>query len=479
MFSYSVQRGHQTLQVSSDGTNSSFTPTDIFVPVLADLRSIAQSYLGTGINITGAVVALPLPHGYNGITTVDTFVDDVRRAGDMVSLPIVRIMREATSVAMALGLDLLSETDGERYAVVYDLADDFNTLTVTVLAIEDGVFDTLSIHRVHNISEASYPERDGPRLAGTGNGAVFDRLLEGCTLENPVENKEVETSHFHEKPCLASNVLIASDHATRDALTKARLLAGQIKDLIFTPASRSFPGLQGLIAGWFSKTARIANSDNLNEAALWGAALVSSYMADDDWWVGGSCSTSRPAVAISTADGNVVEIIPSAQSLPSFGKLTFMASCSNRGLEHNTTVMKVYLRDMPVFDYHAKFELGDQYVFDPKPEDIFLAEFSLNTACEASDSSSPLAIEVSAFVGRNAVLYVQATNKGSGESKILRFADASTHCGQDERNSPRDFTSILLEGLEMEYEIDLRSLVGPSNDQKPVEAFDRALISSS
>ncbi|KAL4758343.1 Hsp70 protein-domain-containing protein [Aspergillus foveolatus] len=479
MFSYSMQKGHQTLQVSLDGTNSSFTPTDIFAPILANMRSIAQSYLGSGINITGAVVALPLPYGYNGMNTVDSFVYNIRTAGDMVNLPIIRTMREATSIAIALGLDVLSETDGERYAVIYDLADDFDTLTVTVLEIEDGVFDTLSIHRVYNVSEASYPDRDSSGLADTGNGAVLD-FLDDLTLENPIlENKEAKTSHAQEKPCLTSNVQISSVHAIHNALTKARLSATQITDLIFTPASKSFPGLQGRVAGWFNKTARIANSDNLNEAALWGAALMSSYMAEDDWWVGSSCSTSRPGVAISTTDGSVVEIIPGAQSLPSFGKQAFMASCRNRDLEHNTTTMKVYLREIPAIDYHAKFELGDQYVFDPTPEDIFLAEFSLNITCESRKSSRPPAIEVSAFVSRNAVLYVQATNKGSGESKGLRFADASTHCGQDERNSPRNFTSTLLESLEMEYEIDLRRLVGPSNDQKPVEAFGRALFSSS
>ncbi|KAL3433548.1 hypothetical protein BDV09DRAFT_186565 [Aspergillus tetrazonus] len=320
MLGYSMQKGHQTLQVSLDGTNSSFTPTDIFAPILADLRSIAQLYLGPRINITGAVVALPLPYGYS----------------------------------------------------------DMNT--------------------------------------------------------------------------------IASVHATHNALTKARLLASQITDLIFTPAFGSFPGLQGRVAGLFNKTARIANSDNLNEAALWGAALMSSYMAEDD------C---------------VVEIIPGGQSLPSFGIQTFMASCRTRDLEHNTTTMKVYLRDIPAIDYHAKFELGDQYVFDATPEDIYLAEFSLNIACGSRKPSTPPAIEVSAFVSRNSVLYVQATNEGSGESKILRFADASTHCGQDDRNSPRNFTSTLLESLEMEYEIDLRRLAGPSNDQKPVEAFNRAFFSSS
>ncbi|KAL4734953.1 Hsp70 protein-domain-containing protein [Aspergillus similis] len=477
MFSYNMQKGHQILQVFSNGTNSSFTPTDIFAPILADLRSVAQSYLGSRIEITGAVMAFPLPYDYSGINTVDSFVYDIRKAGDMVNLPIVRTLREVMSIATALGLDVLSDTDGERYVVVYDLADDFDTLTVTVLAIEDGVFDTLSIHRVYHVSEASHPERDGHRLVDTESSAILDRLLEGFTLEHPVlKNEQANASHVREQACLSCQVQTASIHAIHNALTKARLSADQITDLIFTPAFRSFPRLQGRVAGWFNKTARIANSDNLNEAAVWGAALMSSYMAEDDWWVGGSYSTSRPAVAISTADGSVVEIIPSAQSLPSFGKQTLITSCSNGDQERNATAIKVYLRDVPAVNYHAKFELGDQYVFDPTPEDIFLGEYRLSTSCEARDSSRPPEIEVSAFVSRDTVLYVQVTNKNSGESRTLRFADASPRRGQDERNSPWNYTLTLLGSLEMEYEIDLRRLVGPSRDQKPVEAFDRALF---
>ncbi|KAL4748738.1 Hsp70 protein-domain-containing protein [Aspergillus terricola var. indicus] len=480
MFSYSMQKGHQTLQVFSNGTNSSFTPTDIFAPVLSDLCSVAKSYLGPRIDITGAVVAFPLAYDYSGNDTVDNFAYDVRRAGDMVGLPIVRVMREVMSMAMALGLDVLSETDGERYVVVYDLANDFDTLTVTVLGIEDGIFESLSIHQVDHVSEVSYPERDGSRMAEPGNSPVLDRLLEDCTLERPVlENKEANTSPVRGKPCLSCHVQMASIYAIHNALTKARLRADEITDLVFTPAFRSFPRLQGRVAGWFNQTARIANSENLSEAALWGAALTSSYMAEDDWWVGGSCSTSRPAIAISTSDDNVVEIIPRAQSIPSFGKQNLIASCSNGDQECNAIVMKVYLRDIPAIDYHAKFELGDQYVFDPTPEDIFLGEFSLDITCEAGNSSRPPAIEVSALVNRNAVLYVQATNKDSGRSGTLRFTDASTHCGQDERNSPRNFTMALLGSLEMEYEIDLQRLVGPSRDQKPVEEFDRALFPSS
>ncbi|CBF78326.1 uncharacterized protein ANIA_11100 [Aspergillus nidulans FGSC A4] len=281
MFSYNMQMGHQTLQVSLDGTNSSLTPTDIFAPILANLRYIAQLYPGPRINITGAVVALPLPYGYSGMNT------------------------------------------------------------------------------------------------------------------------------------------IASIHATHNALTKARLSASQITDHrpdLYT-GLWVLPSLQRRVAGWFNKTARIANSNNVDEAALWGAALMSIYIAEDD------C---------------VVEIIPGAQSLTSFGKQTFMASCINGDLKHDTTTMKVHLRNISAIDYHAKFELGDQYVFDPTPDDIYLAEFNLNTACGSRKSSTP----------------------------------------QQSKFRP-SFTSSLLESLEMEYEIDLRRLVGPSNDQKPVEAFDRALFSAS
>ncbi|KAL6231578.1 hypothetical protein BDW75DRAFT_219759 [Aspergillus navahoensis] len=478
MFSYSMQNRHQNLQVLSNGTSSSFTPTDIFSPILLELRSIAQSYLGPRVNITGAVMTFPHPYGYNDINTIDNFVDDIQRAGETVNLPIVRTMRETTSIGMALGLDILSETDGERYAILYDLADDFDTLTTTVFEVEDGVFDALSFHREDLVSEAGYLEKKNPRYADTKKSAVSERLDEGFTLEHPVfDNREAKTSYLQgSPPCLSCHIQMASIHAIHDALTKAGLSVDQITDLIFTPAFRSFPRLQGRVARWFNNNTRIGNSDDLAHAAVWGATLVSSYMAEDDGWVGGSCSKSRPAIGISTENYPVVEIIPASQSLPSFGKQTFIAPCRDGDQAGNTTGMKVYLRDIPAVDYHAKFELGDQYVFDPTPEDIFLGEFELPLSCGMDQFLQPPAIKVSALLSRNSVLHVQATNMDSGESRTLTFPDASTHCADNERYSPRNYTLALGGDLETEYGVDLRRFVGPSRDQKPVEAFDRGLF---
>ncbi|KAL5050932.1 Hsp70 protein-domain-containing protein [Aspergillus fruticulosus] len=476
-FTYSMQNRHQTLKVSLNVTSSSFTATEIFAPVLSELHSVAQSYLGPWVNITGAVMAFPHPYGYSDINSIDNFVDDIRRAGEMVNLLIVRTVREATSIAIALGLDILSETDGDRYALLYDLADDFDTLTGTVLEVEDGVFDTLSTQREYHIAEAGYLEKKDHRFADTINSVILDRLDEYLTSEHPVLNKrEVDTDYLKRTPCLSCHVQMASMHAMYNALTKARLSVDRITDLIFTPAFRSFPRLQGRVAESFNSTTRIANLGNLHEAAIWGAALVSNHIAEDDWWVGGSCSTSRPAIGISTADDGIVEIIPAAQSLPSFGKQIITPSCSDADPGRIITVLKVYLRDIPVVDYHAKFELGDQYVFDPTPEDVFLGEFSLPTSCDLSQSSDPSPIEASAFLSRNAVLHVQARNLDSGESRTLTFSDASTHCGDDERYSPRNFTLAPGKDLEREYGFDLQRFLGPSRDQKPVEAFDRALL---
>ncbi|KAL4995355.1 Hsp70 protein-domain-containing protein [Aspergillus recurvatus] len=477
MFTYSMQNRHQTLQVSSNGTSSSFTPTEIFAPVLSELHSVAESYLGSWVNITGAVIAFPYPYGYNGIDVIDNFVDDIRRAGELVNLPIVRTVREVASIAIALGLDVLSEIDGDRYALLYDLAEDSDTLTVTVFGVEDGVFDTLSIQREYHIAEAGYLEKKDPRSANTINSAVLDRLDEDFTLEHPgFDKRGVNTGCLKRTPCLSCHVQTASIHAIHNALTKARLSVDQITDLIFTPAFRSFPRLQERVAGWFNNTTRVANSGNLHDAAVWGATLMSKYLAEDDWWVGSSCPTSCPAIGISPADDSVVEVIPAAQSLPSFGKQLITAPCSDTDQERKITVMNVYLRDIPAVDFHAKFELGDQYVFDPTPEDIFLGAFELPTSCGSKKSSIPPAIEVSAFLGRDSVLRVQATNMESGEARTLTFPDANTYCGYDERHSPRNFTLTFGEDLEVEYEIDLRRFVGPSRDQKPVEAFDRALF---
>ncbi|KAL4863485.1 Hsp70 protein-domain-containing protein [Aspergillus spectabilis] len=100
-----------TIALSFRGTEYAFRPEEIYVPVLAKLRDLAESHIGP--NITGAVVTIP-----SFFTDIDR--EHVKKAGDSIGLQIVRQMHEFTSQILSLGLDDLPY-GRERYVLFADL----------------------------------------------------------------------------------------------------------------------------------------------------------------------------------------------------------------------------------------------------------------------------------------------------------------------------------------------------------------------
>ncbi|KAL4963856.1 uncharacterized protein BDV14DRAFT_80886 [Aspergillus stella-maris] len=135
--SYTIQDGEQTLQVDYNETCHSLTPEEIFTPLLSQLHDIAISHNGPGT--FGAVIASPFP--YDETTTAQ-----LERAGESIDMPIVRHAQETSMTLRALGVDDLSH-ESERYVLLYNLDPDFQTLTIKIIEIDNGMIDTLSTYR--------------------------------------------------------------------------------------------------------------------------------------------------------------------------------------------------------------------------------------------------------------------------------------------------------------------------------------------
>ena len=98
--------------------------------VLGKMRSVAEGFIGDEIK--------------NAVVTVPAYFNDAQRqatkdAGTISGMNVKRIINEPTAAAIAYGLDKKS---GEKNILVYDLGG--GTFDVTVLCIEDGVFEVKS-----------------------------------------------------------------------------------------------------------------------------------------------------------------------------------------------------------------------------------------------------------------------------------------------------------------------------------------------
>ena len=126
----------QLVRILVDGRY--YTPIELSAIILKELKEKAERILHA--NITGAVITVPAY--FNDSQRMAT-----RDAAKIAGLPVLRIINEPTAASLAYGIGFQEEVEGgfaARKVLVYDLGG--GTFDVSVLTIEDGVFEVLSTH---------------------------------------------------------------------------------------------------------------------------------------------------------------------------------------------------------------------------------------------------------------------------------------------------------------------------------------------
>ena len=119
----------QAYKVDIDGKG--YSPQEISAMILFKLKADAESYLGE--KVTKAVITVPAYFS-------DSQRQATKDAGKIAGLEVMRIINEPTAAALAYGLDK-GENKGQK-VLIYDLGG--GTFDVSILEIEDGVFEVLS-----------------------------------------------------------------------------------------------------------------------------------------------------------------------------------------------------------------------------------------------------------------------------------------------------------------------------------------------
>ena len=130
-FSYKIvdDDTERLVKVTIDGKY--YTPIELSALILKELKERAEHALKTPVN--KAVITVPAYFN-------DSQRQATRDAGKLAGLDVLRIVNEPTAASLAYGLGL--KADEEKTVAVYDLGG--GTFDVSILRIENGVFDVLS-----------------------------------------------------------------------------------------------------------------------------------------------------------------------------------------------------------------------------------------------------------------------------------------------------------------------------------------------
>jgi len=252
------------------------TPEEISAEILRELKRIAEWRLGTVV--TKAVVTVPAYfHDAQRAAT--------KRAAELVGLEVVRIVNEPTAAALAYGLDKL----GERSRVaVYDLGG--GTFDLSILQLQDGVFEVLSTHGDTRLGgddldvrllEAHAPRLDPARwLDEAARVKCALSEAETVTLRAPffdgAESLEVEITRVMLERAAMPLVRRTLDHARR-ALADAAIAAEDLDAVILVGGSTRMPAVRRAVADFFGREPDL--TQHPDEAIALGATIQAGILS--------------------------------------------------------------------------------------------------------------------------------------------------------------------------------------------------------
>jgi L1 cell adhesion molecule like protein len=285
------------IQVEYKGEVKSFSPEEISSMVLTKMKETAEAFLGKAVK--------------DAVVTVPAYFNDSQRqatkdAGTISGLNVLRIINEPTAAAIAYGLDKkgTSQGQGERNVLIFDLGG--GTFDVSILTIEDGIFEVKStagdthlggedfdnrmvnhfvaeFKRKHKKDLSTNPralrrlrtacERAKRTLSSSSQASIeIDSLFEGIDFYTSITRARFEE--------LCADLFRSTMDPVEKSLRDAKLDKSQIHDIVLVGGSTRIPKVQKLLSDLFSGK-ELNKSINPDEAVAYGAAVQAAILSGD------------------------------------------------------------------------------------------------------------------------------------------------------------------------------------------------------